>query len=191
MYDYYFVQTAYFMPYCLKNKTKNNIGLDTMILFTKEVLYKLKIKNFKASLLSTYDFSTLYTMLPHQLIQDKLIDFINQAFIRENTQYLVCNKECVGFFSLLMYTKNYNLWSCQKVCDALVYLLDIIFIRFGTKLYRQTIGIPMGTSCCRFVSWSGPPLPKAHLGAIDSTNIRKKTSPISEDAHANLGHVRD
>ena len=28
--------------------------------------------------------------------------------------------------------------------DALVHLLDNIFIRFGTKLYRQTIGIPMG-----------------------------------------------
>ena len=42
---------------------------------------------------------------------------------------------------------NNNLWSCQKVCDALVYLLDNIFIRFGTKLYRQTIGIPMGTNC--------------------------------------------
>ena len=31
----------------------------------------------------------------------------------------------------------------KKVCDALGYLLDNIFIRFGTKLYRQTIGIPM------------------------------------------------
>ena len=34
---------------------------------------------------------------------------------------------------------------CHKVCDALVYLLDNIFITFETKLYRQTIGIPMGT----------------------------------------------
>ena len=25
--------------------------------------------------------------------------------------------------------------------------MDNIFIRFGTKLYRQTIGIPMGTNC--------------------------------------------
>ena len=33
----------------------------------------------------------------------------------------------------------------SKVCDALVYLFDNIFIKFGTKLYRQTIGIPMGT----------------------------------------------
>ena len=47
---------------------------------------------------------------------------------------------------------NHNLWSCQKVYDALVYLLDNMFIRFGTKLYRQTIGIPMGTNCAPLVA---------------------------------------
>ena len=35
---------------------------------------------------------------------------------------------------------------------ALVYLLDNSFIRFGTKLYRQTIGIPMGTNCAPLVA---------------------------------------
>ena len=32
------------------------------------------------------------------------------------------------------------------MCEALTYLLDNIFIRFGTKLYRQIVGIPMGTN---------------------------------------------
>ena len=40
----------------------------------------------------------------------------------------------------------------QKICDALVYILDNIFIKFGTKLYRQTIGIPMGTNCAPLVA---------------------------------------
>ena len=48
--------------------------------------------------------------------------------------------------------KNDNLWSYQKVCEALVYLLDNIFITFGTKVYRQTRGIPMGTNCAPLVS---------------------------------------
>ena len=47
---------------------------------------------------------------------------------------------------------NHNLWSWQKGCDALVYLLDNIFIRVETKLYRQTIGIPMGTNCAPIVA---------------------------------------
>ena len=112
---------------------------------SNDVLNKFKSKNFQASKLSTYDFSTLYTSLPHHLIKDKLIDLINRTFIRENTQYLACNEEC-AFFTSDVYN-NHNLWSCQKVCDALVYLLDNIFIRFGTKLYMQTIDIPMGTNC--------------------------------------------
>ena len=33
------------------------------------------------------------------------------------------------------------------MCDALHYLLDNIFIRFGSKLYRQIVGIPMSTKC--------------------------------------------
>ena len=33
------------------------------------------------------------------------------------------------------------------MCDALYFLLDNIFIRFGSKLYRQILGIPMGTYC--------------------------------------------
>ena len=102
--------------------------------------------------MSTYDFSTLYTTLPHHLIKDKLIDLINRTFIRENTRYLACNEECAFFTSDVHVYNNHNLWSCQKVCDALFDLLDNIYIRFGTKLYRQTIGIPMGTNCAPLVA---------------------------------------
>ena len=68
---------------------------------SNDVLNNFKSKNFQASKLSTYDFSTLYTTLPHHLIKDKLIDLISRTFIRENTQYLVATKNVL--FSLLMY----------------------------------------------------------------------------------------
>ena len=38
------------------------------------------------------------------------------------------------------------------MCDALQYLLENIFIRFGSKLYRQIVGIPMGTNCAPLVA---------------------------------------
>ena len=41
----------------------------------------------------------------------------------------------------------YKLWSCRNVCHALSYLLDIIYIRPGNKLYRQIVCILMGTNC--------------------------------------------
>ena len=38
------------------------------------------------------------------------------------------------------------------MCEALIYLLDNICIRFGTKLYREIVGIPMGTNCAPLVA---------------------------------------
>ena len=36
--------------------------------------------------------------------------------------------------------------------EPLVYLSDNIYIRFGTKLCRQIVGIPMGTICAPFIA---------------------------------------
>ena len=109
-----------------------------------EILNKSKTKGFQASTISTYDFSTLYTTLPH-LIRNQLVDFIENTFRREVALYLACN-EGRAFFASEEH-KKYDLWSCQKVTDALFYLLDSIYIRFGSKLYRQNVRIPMGTNC--------------------------------------------
>ena len=38
------------------------------------------------------------------------------------------------------------------MCGALTYLLDNIFIGFGTKLYRQIVGIPIGTNCAPLIA---------------------------------------
>ena len=35
----------------------------------------------------------------------------------------------------------------KSVCEALTFLSDNIYIRFGSKLFRQIVGIPMGTNC--------------------------------------------
>ena len=111
---------------------------------------KLKSRGFLASSLSTFDFSTLYTTLPHNLIKEKLTELIEQTFNREGSLYLACNDKNAFFTS--EQPKRYKLWSCQKMCDTLHYLLDNIFIRFGSKLYRQIVGIPMGTNCAPLVA---------------------------------------
>ena len=78
---------------------------------------------------STYDFfSTLYTTLLHNLIKDKLIDLIEKTFWRKGSPYLSCN------YINAFFTKTYQAWPCQNVCEVLTFSLDNIFIRFGTKL---------------------------------------------------------
>ena len=53
-------------------------------------------------------------------------------------------------FSLLNNLKDIML--CQKLCDALHNLLDNIFIIYGSKLYRQSVGIPMATNYAPLVA---------------------------------------
>ena len=79
----------------------------------------------------------------NNLIKEKLNDLTEWTFHREDSLYLACTSEV---------QKNYTLWTCQKVCEALTFLLDNIYIRFGTKLFRQIVGIPIGTNCAPLVA---------------------------------------
>ena len=38
------------------------------------------------------------------------------------------------------------------MCEVLTFLFDNIYIRFGIKLFRQIVGIPMGTNCAPLVA---------------------------------------
>ena len=62
---------------------------------------------------------------------------------KEGKLYLACNDKKAVLTSA----------SCQNVCGAfkLSFLLDNIYIRFGTKLNRQIVA-PMGTNCAPLVA---------------------------------------
>ena len=135
----------HWIKYCEKTYEREGINYFWSIKNSTDILNKLKTKGFQASTISTYDFSTLYTTLPHNLIRNQLVDLIENTFRREEVLYLACNEERAYFAS--EEHKKYDLWPCQKVTDALIYLLHNIYIRFGSKLYRQNVGIPMGTNC--------------------------------------------
>ena len=139
------------IKYCTTVYERNGTNLFWSIKKSGEILNKLKSRVFLASCMSTYDFSTLYTTLPHNLIKEKLTELIEQTFNREGSLYLACNDKNAFFFTSERPTR-YKLWSCQKMCDALNYLLDNIFIRFGLIFYRQIVGIPMGTNCAPLVA---------------------------------------
>ena len=76
-------------------------------------MLKIQTRDFLASTLSTSDFSTLYTTLPHNLIKEKLTEFIDQLFDREGSLYLACNDK--NAFFTYEQPKRYKLWSSQKM----------------------------------------------------------------------------
>ena len=83
-----------------------------------EVLRKINDIGYQATSLSIYDFSTLYTTLPHNLIKEKLLDLIERTFYKkEGKLYLACNDK-KAFFTSADHYRGYHLWSCQNVCGA-------------------------------------------------------------------------
>ena len=56
---------------------------------------------------------------------------IERTFQREGSLYIACNDRTAFFFTSDA-VRNYNLWSCQKVCEALTLFLDNIYIRFDS-----------------------------------------------------------
>ena len=86
------------IKYCEKVYERSGKNLFWSIKNSGEILDMLKARDFNATSLSTYDFSTLYTTLPHNLIKDKLIDLIERAFQREGSAYFACNDRNAFFY---------------------------------------------------------------------------------------------
>ena len=63
-----------------------------------DVIEKLRLRNFQGFEVSSLDFSTLYTLLPHDLIKAKVLSLVNWCFNRESKTYL-CTSDKAGFIS--------------------------------------------------------------------------------------------
>ena len=74
------------IKYCEKVYERSGKNLFWSIKNSGEILDKLKARDFNETSLSTYDFSTLYTTLPHNLIKDKLIDLIDLLTLHVMTE---------------------------------------------------------------------------------------------------------
>ena len=98
-----------------------------------EELSKLKCRGFRATSLSTYDFSTLYTTLPHNLIKEKLLDLIEWTFKRAlknyGSLYLACNDRKAFFTSSdqSRYIHFGRVRMCATPCliSLMIFILDL------------------------------------------------------------------
>ena len=86
-----------------------------------EVLSKLKDKGYQATSLSTYDFSTLYTTLPHYLIKDKLLELIERTFYKKEGKLL-----------LVMIRKRFSL--LQTIIEDITF--GLVRVRMYVTPYR-------------------------------------------------------
>ena len=103
----------------------------------------------KAATIRTFDFSTLYTKIPHNLLKAALIEIIEFVF--------------KGGISNGVYVSKYgSVWrkpsgdSTLYTKDNIVKLFELIidnaYFQVGDKIFRQVIGIPMGSDPAPFIA---------------------------------------
>ena len=117
---------------------------------SKELLENLKAQSFHSiNSIKSFDFSTLYTTIPHDKLKSKLKEIINQCFFHKNGnrrfQYVVIGYKDTYF--VRDHSDAPQKYSDADVIKMLEYLIDNIFVEFGGRIFQQTIGIPMGTNC--------------------------------------------
>ena len=105
---------------------------------------KKSVDHKSAKCVSSFDFSTLYTKIPHDKLLDvlgRIIDFVFKGGTRKK---IAVNRNGIAFWvddrkvSCPKFTKD-------SIGKSVEYLVTNCFFRFGNKLFRQDIGIPMGS----------------------------------------------
>ena len=115
---------------------------------SQDLLDNLQSRSFShVSSIKTFDFSTLYTTLPHDKLKTRLKETIRKAF-----SHRIHGSKCVvlGYNSIYFAKKNQKGQTCyseEQVISMLEFLIDNIFVSFGGTLIQQVVGIPMGTNC--------------------------------------------
>ena len=61
-------------------------------------------------------------------------------------QYPVATNYFRTFWTNDRMSMRYTYFSCRELCLAIDFLNDDINVRFGSSVFRQVIGIPMGTN---------------------------------------------
>ena len=103
----------------------------------------------RAISIQTFDFSTLYTSIPHDLLKSHMNSIINNAFKYKNgaTRYthIKVGRNRSYFTSDPLNGDNKH--TANDICKMIEFLVDNIYVRFDGQLFIQMVGIPMGTNC--------------------------------------------
>ena len=103
-----------------------------------------------ATSVQTYDFSTLYTSSPHNLLTSRITALIHNSFKRRNGSNRYTHIKITsgkGYFIDSMKPGGDNLYTADQMCRMVEFLIDNIFVKFGGCLFHQVIGIPIRTNC--------------------------------------------
>ena len=103
----------------------------------------------RATSIQTFDFSTMCTCIPHDLLKSRMNNIINNAFKLKNgaTQYTHIKVGRSKSYLTSDPLNGDNKYTANDICKMIEFLVDNIYVRFGGQLFQQMVGINMGTNC--------------------------------------------
>ena len=98
---------------------------------------------------STFDFKTLYTSIPHDKLKRMLISVIKTAFVSRKKNYISIRGKKA---TLCESKKSVFFLSVNQLIVCVNFIIDQSFIQYKGKVFRQMVGIPMGTNCAPYLA---------------------------------------
>ena len=95
------------------------------------------LRSHKATSIQTFDFSTLYTSIPHDLLKSCMNNIINNAFKHKNGAirytHIKVGRNKSHFTSDPL--NGDNKYTANDICEMIEFLVDNIYVRFGGQLF--------------------------------------------------------
>jgi hypothetical protein len=107
----------------------------------------------RAKTIHTFDFSTLYTNITHSSLYREMKTVIEKAFAFQKKKYLkIFGKDKAMRATWVDKKLHGKTFTADQLCGLLKALLENLYAKVGEKIFRQVIGIPMGTDCAPFLA---------------------------------------
>ena len=96
----------------------------------------------RATSIQTYDFSTLYTSIPRDLLKSRMNNIINNAFEHKKgaTRYTHIKVGRNKSYFTSDPLNGDNKYTANDISKMIEFLVDNIYVRFGGQLFQQMFG---------------------------------------------------
>ena len=93
-----------------------------------------------ATSFQTFDFSILYTSIPHNLLKSRISKLVHNTFRKKNgsvryTHIKVTRSK--GYFTNDTNSGGDNMYTADNICKMIEFLIDNIFVQFGGCLFLR------------------------------------------------------
>ena len=108
-----------------------------------------------ATSVQTFDFSTLYTSIPYDLLKSRISNLVQNGFRKKDRSVRYTHikvKRAKGYFTHDINGGRENMYTADNICKMIECLIDNIFVQFGGCLFHQVIEIPMGANCAALLA---------------------------------------